>query len=102
MPRPEALGLGRGGACNHWELGVPCPGLTPLSEASGLGKGPILRLEGDGGQRLRAPMGALLSEHTKQRQRQAQWSLDEWNSAVLGLGSGSSPAVYHFVHYYIP
>ena len=39
--RPEALGLGRGGACNRGELGVPCPGLTPLPEASGLVKGPI-------------------------------------------------------------
>ena len=30
-------------------MGVPCPSLTPLAEASGLGKGPIRRSEGDGG-----------------------------------------------------
>ena len=64
IPGPEAepvirpgLGGVRPGSDqgDRGEMGVPCPSLTPLSEASGLGKGPILRLEGDGGQRLRAP-----------------------------------------------
>nr|KAF6349247.1 hypothetical protein mMyoMyo1_011794 [Myotis myotis] len=34
------------------EMGVPCPGLTPLAEASGLGKGLIQQSEGNGGRRL--------------------------------------------------